>query len=68
MTQAGCNTWGRNVKVVAHEIGHTLSMYHFDNYPAHTDTTSWMYTITPISDAQYPSSDDEDHLVYQWGN
>jgi hypothetical protein len=61
-------TWGKNIKLVGHEVGHTLSILHFDYAPSHSDTTSWMYTVIPVPDSQYPSQDDKDHLVYKWGN
>lgn len=34
---AGFTGWDKAVKLVSHEIGHTLSLFHFENSPSHTN-------------------------------
>ncbi|KOY83117.1 hypothetical protein I6G82_10845 [Lysinibacillus macroides] len=63
----GYTGWDKVVKLTGHEIGHALSMHHFENNPAHSNQNSWMYSGSQTNSA-YPSSDDVSHLRYKWGN
>ena len=61
----GFTNWGKMVKLAGHEVGHTLSMHHFENSPSH-NTTDWMYSSSNTNSAS-PSAQDEDHFVHKWG-